>query len=173
MKPAPPNRLVVGRIVKAHGLAGFALVERLTDARDRFRPGSLLGLGDPNAEVRPLTIGEVRDSGDRLLVRFEELPRREDVENARGALLSIPTSEAAPPPEGAYYPHQLEGMTVVDESGTVLGTLVNVLSSPANDVWVVDANGRQVLVPAVDEVVLRVDLEAGSVVLRPLQGLFE
>jgi 16S rRNA processing protein RimM len=173
VKPAHPTRLVVGRIVKAHGLAGFALVERLTDARDRFRPGSRLGLGDPNAEVRPLTIAEVRDSGDRTMVRFEELPLREDVENARGELLSISVAEAAPLSMGSYYPHQIEGLAVEDEAGRPLGTLIDVLSTPANDVWVVNTGDREVLVPAVDEFIVRVDLESRVIVMHPITGLFE
>jgi 16S rRNA processing protein RimM len=148
-------------------------VQSFSDAPDRFKVGSRLGLGDPNAPTRPLTVAEVRASGDRLLVRFHELPSREEVENARGELLSIPTSQAAPPPEGAYYPHQLEGLAVLDESGRSLGTLSSVLSAPANDVWVVKTSHGEVLVPAVSEFVVEVDLDAGTIVLRPVTGMFE
>lgn len=173
MTKDPPARLVVGRIVRPHGVDGLALIQSFTDTPDRFKPGSRLGLGDPNADIRPITISEVRASGDRLLVRFKELPRREEVESARGELLSIPTSEAAALPEGVFYPYQLEGLSVVDQSGRSLGTLARVLSAPANDVWVVDAQGREVLVPAVTDFVMRVDLEAQAVVLRSVAGLFE
>jgi 16S rRNA processing protein RimM len=165
--------LVVGRIVRPHGVNGLALLQSFTDSPDRFKRGSRLGLGDPNAATRPLTVTEVRESGDRLLVRFKELPRLEDVESARGGLLSIPTSEAAPPPEGAYYPYQLEGLAVVDETGRSMGTLARVLSAPANDVWVVDVQGREVLVPAVDEIIIRVDLDARAVIVRSVTGMFE
>lgn len=173
MRPDPPTRLVVGRIVRAHGLTGYALIQPLTDAPDRFKTGSRLGLGDPNGEVRQLTVAEAKESGDRLLVRFEELPRREDLDGARGELLSIPASEAAALPPGSYYPHQLEGLAVVDEAGASLGTLTAVLSAPAHDVWVIRSRGGEVLVPAVDEIIVGVDLEGGKVVLRPIEGLFE
>lgn len=149
------------------------VVEVLSDTPGRFEPGARLGLGDPEGRPRRVTVASARPDRGRLLARFRELGDRTAVEPLRGALLSIPTGQAAPPGPGSFYPHQLEGLAVMDERGARLGTLARVLAGPANDVWVVDADGGEVMLPAVGDVIARVDLEEGAIVVRPLPGLFE
>jgi 16S rRNA processing protein RimM len=169
-----PERLVVGRIVSLHGLRGECVVEVLSDAPERFAPGSRLGVGDPDAAVRMLTVATARRDRRRLLVRFAEASDRDAAEAFRGLLLSIPAMEAKTPAPGAYYPHQLEGLVVRDPEGALLGTLADVLANPANDIWVVrTAAGRDVLVPAVKEFVRGVDLDAGVIVVAPIEGMFD
>lgn len=174
MKPEP-SRLVVGRIVTAHGIRGECAVEVLTHAPDRFAPGATLDAGDPSgAELRRLTIAAARQHQRKLLVKFREVRDRNAAEALRGTLLSIRASEAMPLDEGAYYPHQIEGLGVVDEAGAPLGTLDEVLEAPASDIWVVRTpDGRRVMVPAVKEFVRAVDLDAGRVVLAPIGGMFD
>lgn len=173
MGRTPPERLVVGRIVRPHGLHGEVLVIVESDAPERFRPGSRLGLEGPGGGIEPVTVAATRLDRGRLLVRFEELGDRTAADRARGAVLSIPAAEARAPEEGAYYPHQIEGLEVVDESGERLGTLARVEWGPANDVWVVATGDREVLVPAVSEVVRAVEPGRGRIVLRPLGGMFD
>jgi 16S rRNA processing protein RimM len=168
-----PERLVVGRIVKPHGLKGELIVEVLSDAPDRFARGSKLEAGDPDGERRRLTVRATRDDRGKLLVRFNQVPDRTAADALRGALLSIARAEAAPPPEGSYYDWQLEGLEVVDEDGAKLGRLVRVMTGAASDHWVVDTGSEEVLVPAVEEFVRRVDLEGGRIVLHVIPGLFE
>jgi len=114
-----PERLVVGRIAKLHGLNGEVVVEVLSDAPDRFARGSKVQAGDPDAATRTLTVSTARVHQNRLLVRFYEVPDRSTAEPLHGALLSIAASDAAPLPEGRYYSWQLEGLEVVDEEGRI------------------------------------------------------
>lgn len=169
-----PSRLVVGRIVTAHGIRGECAVEVLSDAPERFERGAVLGAGDPDGDVSTLTVEKARQHQKKLLVKFREVPDRNGAEALRGVLLSIPASEAKAPAEGSYYPHQLEGLRVVDEDGGILGQLQEVLSTKANDIWVVRTpQGKRVMVPAVDEFVRAVDLEARRIVLAPIGGMFD
>lgn len=161
------DRLVVGRIVKAHGIRGEVVVDVVSDAPDRFAAGAALLDRD-----RTLTIEAARAHQGRLLVKFAEVPDRTAAEGMRGIVLTIPIEEAAPPPEGAWYPHQMEGLLVVDAAGAELGRWARVESSPAHDVWVVRTDGGEVLVPAVREIVREVDIEAGRIVIDPPEGLF-
>ena len=167
-----PERLVVGRIVKPHGVRGEVLVEVLSDAPDRYAPGARLEAGDPAGERRPLTVRATRSDRGRSLVTFEEISDRDAADALRGALLSIGVGEAAPLEEGMYYEWQLEGLDVVDENGGKLGTFARVLEGGGGDLWVVDTGEREVLVPAVDEFVRRVDLESGRIVVHVIPGLF-
>jgi 16S rRNA processing protein RimM len=163
---------VVGRIVRPHGLRGEVVVEVLTDVPERFSPGARLGLGDPEGEPRDVVVLSARPDRRRLLVRFRALSDRAAAEAVRGELLSIPTEDASPPPEGSFYPHQIEGLLVTDEGGRPLGTLARALAGGANDVWVVDTGSAEVMVPAVADIVRSVDLDAGVIVVRPLPGMF-
>lgn len=169
----PPERLVVGRIIKPHGTRGEMLVEVLSDFPDRFAPGSGVEAGDPDGERRiPLTVSATRNDRGRNLVSFAEVADRDAAESLRGALLSIDRRDATPLGEGVYYEWQLDGLEVVDEDGRRLGTLARVLEGGGGDLWVVDTGEEEVLVPAVEEFVRRVDLEQGRIVVHVIPGLF-
>lgn len=164
-------RLLVGTVVRPHGLRGDVIVHVESEAPERFAPGSVLGCGEGVLTVetsRPHTA----QGPNRLIVRFWEIAGHDAAEELRGAPLTIAAADAAPPPEGAYYPHQLEGLAVVDESGATLGTLARVEFGRANDIWVVNVDGEEVLVPAVAEFVVAVDLDARRIVMRPIPGMF-
>ena len=168
----PPERLVVGRIIKPHGTRGELLVEVLSDFPDRFAPGSPLEAGDPEGRRTSLTVASTRNDRGRNLVSFAEVQDRDAAESLRGTLLSIDRRDATPLGEGTYYEWQLEGLEVVDEDGRRLGTFARVLEGGGGDLWVVDTGEEEVLVPAVEEFVRRVDLEQGRIVVHVIPGLF-
>ncbi len=92
----------------------------------------------------------------------------------RNQILSIAASETPELPEGAFYFHELLDLEVVDEAGNILGTLTEILETGANDVYVVtDSNGRELLLPAIPEVVMNVDLDAKKIEVRLLPGLVD
>lgn len=160
--------VVVGKITKAHGLQGEVVVLVISDNPDRFDPGTSVFLEDG----RELRIGSSRPNGGRLLVTFEGVTDRNAADLLRGSQLVVPLSMLPELPEGDYWPHQLEGCEVITESGRPLGAIVDVLSSPANDLWVaVDGSGTETLIPAIREVVAEVDVARKRVLVRDLPGL--
>jgi 16S rRNA processing protein RimM len=163
-----PERLVVGRIAKAHGIRGEVAIEVLSDEPARFAPGAHVFVGE-----RALTVSASRAHQGRLLVLFDEVPDRTTAETLKGAELTIPIGDARTlDDDWSFYPHELTGLDVIDENGNALGTMDRVEESPAADIWVVRAPGREVLVPAVRDIVMRVDLDGRTIVLRPPEGLF-
>jgi 16S rRNA processing protein RimM len=173
--------LVVGRVVRPHGVRGEVVVEIRTDSPDeRFVPGAVLGT-DP-AEVGPLRIAAVRrhhgrtEGGRaRLLVHFDGYVDRDGAETLRGVYLTI-DSASLPSLEDPdeFHDHQLVGLTAVSPDGTVLGQVVRVEHAPASDLLVVaQPDGRESLVPFVKAIVPEVDLAGGRVVLTPPEGLLE
>jgi 16S rRNA processing protein RimM len=163
-----PERLVVGRIAKAHGIRGDVAVDVVSDAPDRFEPGSTM-----NAGARTLTVESAREHQGRLLVKFAEVPDRTHAETLRGVELTIDASEARALDEGEFFERQLEGLAVVDTQGRALGTFARAEEGPAHDLWVVQTPAGEVYVPAVKEVVRAVDLDARRLVLDPPEGMFE
>lgn len=173
MTPEPGERLVVGRIATAHGIRGEVVVEVHSDAPDRFAPGAVVELESPSGP-QTLTVKKSRPHQGRLLVLFAEVPDRNGAEALRGRWLTIDAADAAPLPEGLFYPHEIEGFSVVDQAGAALGTLDEILENPAHDIWVVrTADGRAVMVPAVDEFVRGVDPDAHTITLSPIGGMFD
>jgi len=161
------ERLVVGRVAKAHGLNGEVAVDVYSDDPDRFQPGARVFINE-----REITIATARAHQGRMLVRFEDVTDRTMAEALRGGELTIPREEARELGEGSFYPHELAGMSVEDESGRTLGTMVRVDESPASDLWVVRSGNREVLMPAVRDIVIAVDADRNAIVVRPPDGLF-
>jgi 16S rRNA processing protein RimM len=168
-----PERVVVGRIVKPHGTDGEVLVEVLSDAPDRFAPGARMEAGDPDGDRIPVVVQQSRRDRDRLLVSFSRVTDRDAAAGLRGKLLSIPASDAAPPAEGAYYEWQIVGLEAFDEDGVRLGTIRGVVERAGNDLWVIDTGHGESMVPAVEEFIRSVDLDAGRIVIHVIPGLFE
>ena len=163
------GEVAVGRIARAHGVRGEVAVHSLTEVEARFAPGSVLLLEDG----RTLTVRSARPHQRRLLVAFEEVEDRTAAEALRGQVLLVPADQV-PDIEGEdrFWVHQVVGLEAVTEEGRSLGRIREVLANPANDLWVAEAGGHDTLIPAVRDVVVSVDRQAGRVVVRDVPGLF-
>ena len=163
------DRVAVGRIIRAHGVKGEVAVLPLSDVASRFEPGSALLLGEEGQ--RDLTVASSRPHGRGLLVRFEQIADRSAAEAVRGDYLFVEAADVHAPPDGAFWTHQLVGCAVVTEAGRPLGTIREVMRNPANDVWATDGPDGEVLIPALKDVVMSVDVAARRVVVRDVPGL--
>lgn len=173
----PRTQLRVGRLVKAHGLKGALKVELYTDDPDgRFAPGSTFTLQVPESSPwhgKPLTVREFRWMNSHPVAFFEGVDDRSAAEGLVRAILWVDQDpETAPTEDNAWYDHQLTGLDVVRD-GDVVGRVVRVDHLPAQDLLVVKAEEREVLVPFVQAIVPEVDIAAGRVVVTPPPGLFE
>ncbi len=165
--PEPSPGLAAGRITKAHGLRGEVTVLVLTEVESRFDQGATLHLDDG----RELTVAETRPDRGRLLVTFAEVADRTAAEALRGRYLFVPERDAPELPEGSFWPHQLVGCEVVTESGRSLGEIREVVLGVANDIWVTGPQADEVLIPALKDVVVSVDVAGRRVVVRDVPGL--
>jgi 16S rRNA processing protein RimM len=104
-------------------------------------------------------------------VRFEEIADLGEAESLRGRLLLVRAEDAPPLPADRYWVHELVGLEVLTEMGRTLGKIREVLHNPANDVWLVEGDDGEVLVPALRDVIAEVDPMAGRVVIREVPGL--
>lgn len=178
-RPAKPPRtqLRVGRLVKAHGLKGALKLELYTDDPEgRFVPGATFTLQVPTSSPwhgKTLTVREFRWMNSHAVAFFEGVDDRSAAEELVRAILWIDEDAAASPAEDdAWYDHQLVGLDVVRD-GEVVGRVARVDHMPAQDLLIVTAGEREVLVPFVKAIVPEVDVAAGRVVVTPPPGLFE
>ena len=168
-----PDTVVVGRIGRPHGDRGEVTIEVRTDDPDlRFAPGAVL-LTDP-ADRGPVTVAGARWHREVLLLAVDGVESREAAELLRNTLLLVETSvlPALDDPDD-YYDHQLIGLTARLTDGTALGEVVAV-SHEGGDLLVVErSGGGELLIPFVRAIVPTVDLDAGSLVVDPPEGLLE
>jgi 16S rRNA processing protein RimM len=162
--------VAVGKITRAHGVRGEVAVLVLSEVEERFDPGvELLAEGHGS-----LSIEATRRDRGRLLVKFEGVEDRVAAQRLQGVYLMVPRAASPELPEGSYWPYELEGCEVRTEVGRSLGTIVDVIHTQANDVWAARSAGdpeAEVLIPALRDVVVSVDVRARRVVVRDVPGL--
>jgi 16S rRNA processing protein RimM len=166
-----PAFLAVGKVRRPHGLAGDVLVEIYTDFPEHLQPQALVYAGEKHT---PLTIRRQRIHNDGILLAFDGYDTPEQVGRFRNQILYIVASDATELPEGEYYFHELLGLSVVDESGVTLGEVSEIMETGANDVYIVTKpDGREILLPAIAEVILDIDLDKKIMKVHLLPGLLE
>lgn len=168
--------LVVGRVVKAHGITGEVVVDVRTDDPDaRFAPGtSLRGRPAKGGAEREYTIESMREHGGRLLVRLDGVADRNAADALRGTLFVVDSQELPPIDEpDEYYDHQLEGLQVRTVAGDAVGTVAEVLHTAAGELLAVRGAEREVLVPFVGAIVTSVSLADRLIEIDPPEGLLE
>ena len=159
----------MGRVTRSHGVRGEVAVLPLSEVASRFEVGSTVFLDE--REDRPLTVEGSRPHRQRLLVSFRGVGDRDSAEAIRGHYLFVPASSTPPLSDGAYWAHELVGCDVLTEEGRPVGRVREVLHNPANDVWVAEWEGGEVLIPALKDVVRNVDVEGRRIVVREVPGL--
>ena len=159
-------QVMVGRILVPVGLRGEVGVEVFSDVSHRFAPGSVVHVGGFRHQVQ-----HGRTTGKGLVVKFYDVESRDAAEALRGQPIYVREKDVPPPPEDTYYYYQVLGMQVVTVEGEEVGAVTEILTTGANDVYVVRREGKETLVPAIADVVVEVDVERRRMVVDLPEGL--
>lgn len=162
----------IGKVVALFGIRGELKVLLLTDIPNRFA-----GLGAVYAgpdHTRRL-IQSVRPyKGEMIVLKLEGIDDANTAESLRDQNLAIPVSELAQLPPDSYYQHDILGLMVNTLDGQKLGSIVDIIVTGSNDVYVIKApDGSQVLIPAIKDVIKQVDLIRRTMYIDPLPGLLD
>jgi 16S rRNA processing protein RimM len=160
--------LVVGQIRGPHGVRGEVRIDPRTDIPGRFVPGAVFGCEG----VGPLKIVARRGAEFEPIVRFEGYETRESVEALKDKYLTVTTAAArAKAAPGAFLWRDLVGLEVVTPEGRALGRVRDLIRAGGADVLVVDAEGKELLLPMIASVISAIDVGEGRIVATPLEGL--
>lgn len=157
----------VGVVERPRGLNGELKARPLTDFPERFDPGARVFIAGQTRQV-------IRSNWQqgRVYLYIDGVSSRESAEALRGELIEIPEDERPSTDEPFWYIDDIEGLRVVSADGSELGAIREVLQTGANDVYVVDRGARKdLLVPALRDVVVSVDLDAGTMTVDLPSGL--
>lgn len=166
----------VGKIVNTQGIKGELKVLLQTDFPEtRFQKGNKLVLIDPDKKTEMIVEVEFgRLQKTTYIVKFVGFNDINLVEKYKGWMLKVPASALLELEDDQYYYHEIIGCTVVTEDGETLGTVTDILTPGANDVWVVTRPlGKPVLLPVIDDVVLNVDVAAKKILVYIMEGLID
>lgn len=163
----------IGKIVAPFGLRGQMKVSSLTDIPDRFAQLEQVYL---SPDYKPYTIKEVRPyKGDNMvLLKVAGITDATAAESLRNHDLCIPADQLAQLPSDSYYQHDILGLSVEKLDGRTVGTIVDIMPTAANDVYVIkSSDGKQFLIPAVKAIIKQVDLIRRVMYIDPIGGLLD
>jgi len=159
--------VIVGRIVGVWGVHGEVKVEPFTDFPSRFNKGSILFVNE-----RPVRVSTSRKRKNGFVLKLESVDDRSDAEALRGSEMTVPVSDLEDLPTGTFYYFQIIGLEVWTEESELLGTVREIITTGANDAYVVsNGNDTPVMVPAIGDVVQEVDVSNGRMVVNLPIGL--
>ncbi|MGG1633609.1 ribosome maturation factor RimM [Paenibacillus sp. FSL A5-0031] len=166
----------VGKVVNTHGIRGELKILSQTDfAEDRFASGNkLLMVNEESGASLEVKVISSRANKNVYILKLEGFTDINAVEKYKGWVLKISADQQLELEEGEYYYHEIIGCRVVTEEGEELGTISEILSPGANDVWVVDrpkGSGKQLLLPVIDDVLVNVDTKEKIVTVHLMEGL--
>jgi 16S rRNA processing protein RimM len=160
--------LAIGFLRRPHGLMGEMIMDLHTDFPERIKPGRKVYLGDKHESA---TVGSVRDHGNGLLVKIRGYDDPESAGRFRNHWVYVKSSEVPSLPQGQVYKYELVGLNVIDDAGNPLGEVIEVLETGANDVYVVKNDEKEILLPAIPDVVLKIDMESKVMTVHLIDGL--
>ena len=173
--PSSDDLILVGKVVGVHGIQGNLKVHAFAESMATYESGATIAVRRSDGLIRSMTIIWVRPHGKGLLMRLESVADRDRAEQLIGAELFADKASLPSLEEDSYYWFDLVGLRVVDTTGAVLGSLERIIPTPGNDVYVVKGKQagepREMLIPAVGDVVLDIDLEGGTMLVDPPDGL--
>ena len=168
-QPSEPEYLLVGRITRPHGVRGDVQMKLHTAYPERLAEAKRLFVG---REHKPHDVETIRSHRAGLIVRFAGFNDRDAADALRNRDVYVHLDDAIPLEDGEYYLFQIEGMRVVTDTGEELGRLTDFFETGANDVYIVTtAEGKEILLPAIPDVILKVDVPAGVMTVHLLKGL--
>ena len=158
----------MAQVLSAHGIRGELKCRLITDfPKQRFKRGNAVLIRGAEHLVR-----SARVQGGVVLLGLTDIADRTTAETFRGADVEVPADQTHALPKGQFYWYQVIGLTVVDLTGNAeLGTVADIIETGANDVYLVRGPLGEVLIPAIKDVVKKIDPEHGQMLVEPLPGM--
>ena len=163
--------LELGQIVNVKGLKGEVKVNSFTDDNTKFERIPKVFIKQKN-NLTELEIEKVGYSKNQVIIKFKNINTIEEAEKLRNSYIVVNREIFGELPEGVYYIADLIGLDVYTESDEYLGKVDDIFSTGSNDVYVIkDELGKQKLLPGIDEVIRKIDLESGKIIVNLIKGL--
>lgn len=169
-----PKHLLLGQILRPHGIRGEMRMRILTDYPERIKKSVrvFMGSGPDASDLQAYTVEHMRLHQAYGLLKLENVNDRGQADLYRDLFVMVPLSEAVPLEDDEVYLYQLIGMSVCTTDGVELGVVDDVLETGANDVYVVKTPaGAEILIPVIDQTIVETDVDTGVITVDLPEGL--
>jgi 16S rRNA processing protein RimM len=163
--------LEIGRIVRSHGLAGRMKVLSYLESQDVLDHLEVVSVGRRVQDAVTFSLDSLQTGKKWFIVKLAGVEDKDAASRLVGSSLWMPLEKMKELPEGEYYWHDIIGLEVVTEEGRILGRIKSVFPTGSNDVYVCRGNGKEILLPAIGDVVRKIDLDHRVMVVRLMEGL--
>ena len=163
--------LEIGRIVRSHGLTGRMKVLSYLESPDVLDHLEVVSVGRRVQDAVTFSLDSLQTGKKWFIMKLAGVEDKDAASQLVGSSLWMPLEKMKELPEGEYYWHELIGLEVVTEEGRILGRIKSVFPTGSNDVYVCRGNGKEILLPAIGDVVRKIDLDHGVMVVRLMEGL--
>lgn len=168
-----PEFVVIGFVEKAHGIRGGVKVRPTTDHPSRFKQLKAVFVEASDGEIDKFEVSNVSVQGQIVYLWFKNIETREKATALKGSSIKIKREECLPLEEGYFYHFELVGLEVKTTTGEYVGCVEEVWELPANAVFVARKEEQEFLIPAIQDVIRKIDVEKGEIIIYPMEGLLE
>ena len=170
---SPENLLLAGEVVRPHGLDGRLKIRSFAESEKSFLQSGTIFLKPRSGETRAFTVSAVRPHKNTFLLTLKELNTLDEAEPYRGADLFIRRDSLVHEGKDEYFWFELMGLNVYLTTGEYIGTIDHILPTGGNDIYVVREGQKEVLVPAIHDVVKEINLDEKKMIIAEMEGLLD
>jgi 16S rRNA processing protein RimM len=172
-KVLPENLLVIGEVIRPHGLKGLLRVRSYARSEESFLDAGFIFLKSDLLEIRKYKLLSLKPLKNAFLLKLEGLNSLEEAEIYKGAKILISKDTLKRETDGEYFWFELIGLDVFLDSGRYIGVLKDIITTGSNDIYVIREGEAEVLIPATYEVIHDIDLENKKMIIREMEGLLD
>jgi 16S rRNA processing protein RimM len=166
------KRVTIGKISRVRGLKGEMVVVPLTDDPQRFLKLEKVTIAR-DEDSRQFLVEKAREFKDRVLLKLRQVDSPEQARGLVGGYIEIEEDQLVRLSQGSYFVFDIVGLEVVTVEGERIGTVKEVISLPANDLYLVEGEEKSYNIPAVKDVIKEIDLKKKKMIIEPMEGLFD
>jgi 16S rRNA processing protein RimM len=166
------NLLLVGKVLRPHGLEGLLRVRSYASSEESFVEASKVFLKPVLGEIHAYRVLSATPHKNIVLMKLQGVNSLEEADKLREAEVWV-AAEAIPRERGEYFWHELIGLTVLQETGEYIGDLAHIIPAGGSEIYVVTCGKKEIFIPATYDVVKEIDLEKGTMTISPMEGLLD
>jgi 16S rRNA processing protein RimM len=172
-KVSPEDLLLIGKVIRSHGLKGLLKIDSYAESGETFLNAGKVFLKGPSGETVGYGVVSITPSSKVFLLKLNGLDTLEQAKTYRGWELYIQKRSLRRRGDEEYFWHELIGLPVYLDTGEHVGLIEHILAAASHDIFVVQQGEKEMLIPAVHDVIKEVDLENKKVVITEMEGLLD
>jgi 16S rRNA processing protein RimM len=165
--------IAIGHVIRPHGVTGLLRIVSYAESRETFLEAGSVFLKTGKNELQKKAVDSIQPHRSFFRLRLSGLDSAEQAETFRGAEILIPKDSLQKEDEDEFFWHELLGMEVYLTTGEYLGVVRDIFPTGSNDVYVVEHEGREFLIPAIHQVVREMDISQKRMIISPMKGLLD